>query len=483
MSNHKFKEEDIVHDLEQFINKQSEIIQLFRQGMDSTKEIVIFFLGKNFEYLYYNTAHKELVKNAFGTDIAIGKKFLGLIPESEREKFVSKFNKGLAGETFSSKFEFGFSEPQYLESYINPIQSSAGTIIGISVYSINVTSTVHSKQLFLENSARFRILTDNFPYEFVVLDPDFRILYMNKLALTRLKMKAGEVAGQHLYEIDHPSITTQTRSFQNKICNAGESVNITVKLNEMGNEKVFRINYIPVAGENGEIREIYRILIDVTQISQNENRLRALSNQLEKLREEERHRISRDIHDDLGQILTALKMDLVSLQKKYRLNTEYQEELAPVIGLVDAAIDSARRVSFELRPGILDQTGLIPAVEWLINQSKKHSRIEYQVSLPDTGILEIDTEKSVAVYRILQEILTNISRHADATKVNISLSADGKNVKLLVSDNGKGFDFDSHAESLGILGMKERARMQNGALVVQSQPSEGTFISLTIPHS
>lgn len=242
-----------------------------------------------------------------------------------------------------------------------------------------------------------------------------------------------------------------------------------------------KISYIPVASENGKIREIFRILIDVTEISKNENRLRALSNQLEKMREEERHRISRDIHDDLGQILTALKIDLVSLQKKSGTGTQLHETLAPIVDLVDAAIDSARRVSFELRPGILDQTGLIPAVEWLINQSKKHTAIEYQVSLPDTGILEIDTEKSVAVYRILQEILTNISRHAQASRVAVALTADKNQVKLVVTDNGKCFDFDSHAESLGILGMQERARMQHGKLDVQTRPTEGTVITLTIP--
>jgi signal transduction histidine kinase len=356
-------------------------------------------------------------------------------------------------------------------------------ISGISVFSVNVNTRIKTENLLRESSKRFKTAIDNFPYEFIILNPDFRILYMNKLGLKRINAAFHDIVGHSLNDADWNEIASQCQSIQNEVIREKRTIHRNIETGSPENLQIYKITYVPVLNDNKEIREIFRILIDITQISQNESRLRALSNQLEKMREEERHRISRDIHDDLGQILTALKIDLVSLQKKSGANHEFHDEFGPIIGLVDAAIDSARRVSFELRPGILDQTGLIPAVEWLINQSKKHSRMEFQISLPETGILEIDTEKSVAIYRILQEILTNISRHADATKVNISLRADGKTVKLLVSDNGKGFDFDSHAESLGILGIKERARMQNGTLVVQSQPMEGTFISLTIPYS
>jgi signal transduction histidine kinase len=307
------------------------------------------------------------------------------------------------------------------------------------------------------------------------------VLYANKLALDRTQKSFTQVVGHHLNTMDDPEIASQNLQLQREVINRKLPVNGSVEIGTLENRQVFQITYVPVLDVAKNIKEIFRILIDVTTIRLKESQLRALSNQLEKLREEERHRISRDIHDDLGQILTVMKIDLVSLQKKSGENYELFEMLEPIVGLVDSAIDSARRVSFELRPGILDQTGLIPAIEWLLNQSKKHSEIVYHSTLPETGILEIDTEKSVAIYRVLQEILTNISRHSNATKVDISLILTDSTIELTVADNGKGFDFNTHSESLGLLGMRERARIQNGTLEVHTGLKEGTTIILSIP--
>lgn len=212
-----------------------------------------------------------------------------------------------------------------------------------------------------------------------------------------------------------------------------------------------------------------------------EERLRALANQLELLREEERHRISREIHDDLGQILTALKIDLVELRNKPAEKIELASKLQPIIELVDSGIESARRISFELRPGILDQMGLVPALEWLLAEFQRRTKIDCIVDFSD-HLEALDTDKAVAIYRIFQEITTNIARHSQATQVTISFQISPKTILLVVKDNGKGFDYKNKNESLGLLGMQERAKIHGGNLYIVSELGKGTTISLRIPN-
>jgi signal transduction histidine kinase len=207
--------------------------------------------------------------------------------------------------------------------------------------------------------------------------------------------------------------------------------------------------------------------------------LRALAARLQTVREEERTRVAREIHDALGQSLTAIKMELAILFRDQPVPLERES----VLKLIDGAIQSVRRISTELRPGILDDLGLVAAVEWTAEEFEARTGIECYVSLPEAD-LEMDGEHATALFRILQEALTNVARHAKATQVIVRLSEEEGDLSLEVRDNGRGIPEEQFASgrSLGILGMRERALLLGGGVTINSAPGTGTSVRVRIPE-
>jgi signal transduction histidine kinase len=207
------------------------------------------------------------------------------------------------------------------------------------------------------------------------------------------------------------------------------------------------------------------------------------------IREEERTRIAREIHDELGQELTSLKMDLFwiknRLQKK-AVNNETQpmiQKISGMLTLIDETINTIRQIATELRPSILDTLGLIPAIDWLAKDFQNRSGIDclFETHLNDPAIAPA---VSTALFRICQEALTNVARHADATSVVISLAVTGDFIELSIQDNGKGIlpEMIDDARSLGLLGMKERAYILGGTLTIENVPTGGTHVITQIPY-
>jgi signal transduction histidine kinase len=231
-------------------------------------------------------------------------------------------------------------------------------------------------------------------------------------------------------------------------------------------------------------------MIDITERKRAEEQLRitteqlrSLSARLQSIREEERTLIARELHDELGQALTGLKMDLSWLSRKIPKDQEVLfEKIGSMSKLIDATIQTVRRISSELRPGILDDLGLIAAVEWLARDFENRTGItcEFDSSLEE---VEIDKDRSTAVFRILQETLTNVVRHAKATKVTILVEEEEGHFILKVFDNGLGIRERDilNPKSLGLLGMRERAHLFGGTVEFKGAPREGTTVTVKIP--
>ncbi len=220
------------------------------------------------------------------------------------------------------------------------------------------------------------------------------------------------------------------------------------------------------------------------KLEQSKEKLRALASRIESIREEERIYIAREIHDELGHSLTALLIDLHSLNNKPEFQVErITSELQSMIGLVNHSIETIRKIASDLRPGVLDKLGLGAAVEWQLDEFRKRNKIECTASIEDEPLANISAEKLTAIFRIFQEITTNISRHAKATKVKVILKAVNKNIELFVSDNGKGIKKEKldNIKSLGLLGMEERANMVGGSFVISSPKKGGTEVRVLIP--
>jgi signal transduction histidine kinase len=218
-------------------------------------------------------------------------------------------------------------------------------------------------------------------------------------------------------------------------------------------------------------------------VRNSEENLRALAARLQSVREEEWTRIAREIHDELGQALTGLKMDLTWVAKK--LSPEQKALTAKagaMFNLIDATIQSVRKIATRLRPEVLDELGLAPAIEWQAREFQKRSGIRCKVSLP-ADAPRLDRERSTAAFRIFQELLTNTARHAKATRIDIAMGVDSGSLVLSVEDNGVGIDESaaSSPKSLGLLGMRERVLPFGGEIEITGVRDRGTRVKVSIP--
>ena len=219
------------------------------------------------------------------------------------------------------------------------------------------------------------------------------------------------------------------------------------------------------------------------QLRKSLDQLRALTTYLQYVREEERTRIAREVHDELGQALTGLKLDMSWLASKLaRTRPPVQEKVRTMTAHIDETIQTVRRIATELRPGILDSLGLVAAIEWQANEFQSRTGIPCIVAndVPDTLW---DQEFSTVFFRIFQETLTNVIRHAKATRVDVRLYEDNGHLVLSVKDNGRGISGEEMAStrSNGLVGMRERAMLIRGELTLQGAPGQGTTVTLRAP--
>jgi signal transduction histidine kinase len=215
------------------------------------------------------------------------------------------------------------------------------------------------------------------------------------------------------------------------------------------------------------------------------DQLRALSSYLQYVREEERTRIAREVHDELGQALTGLKLDLSWLATKLARNRPpVQDKVRTMTAHVDETIQTVRRIATELRPGILDSLGLIAAIEWQANEFQSRTGIPCVVTTTVADTLW-DQQFSTVFFRIFQETLTNVIRHAKATRVEVRLVEENGQLVLSVKDNGRGISEEeiANTRSIGLVGMRERAMLIGGELTLQGAAGQGTTVTLRVPLS
>jgi PAS domain S-box-containing protein len=291
---------------------------------------------------------------------------------------------------------------------------------------------------------------------------------------------------QRIHPEDRPRIEQRIKEAPREPRNYAEDYRVVLP---DGSTKYIHDVVYPVTNEAGQVIERYGVVMDVTERTQTEKKLqnsfeqlRALAARLQSVREEERARLAREIHDELGQAMTAIKMDLTALIRE--LPADGREAFMRIersLKLVDGTIQAVRRIATELRPGILDDLGLAAAVEWAAEEFQARTGITCHLSLPDSDIA-LDRERATALFRIFQETLTNVARHANATEVDVTLDRSNSDLCLEVHDNGKGISKEAlSGQSLGILGMRERALLLGGELTISGAPGKGTTVKVRIP--
>lgn len=219
------------------------------------------------------------------------------------------------------------------------------------------------------------------------------------------------------------------------------------------------------------------------ELRSSREQLRALSAHIQSAREQERMRIAREIHDELGQMLTALKMDVAWMRKNLdQSHPALQNKLDAMAQLIDGSVQTTRRISADLRPSILDDLGLVAAIEWQLQEFQARSGVRCHFA-PTLEAIDLSPECATAVFRIFQETLTNVARHARATRVEVTLESAAGDLLLQVSDNGRGITETEllDPESFGLIGMRERVHLLAGEIQIGGTPAKGTIVTVRIP--
>jgi PAS domain S-box-containing protein len=331
----------------------------------------------------------------------------------------------------------------------------------------------------------YRVFVERMNEGAAVLSSDHTVLHCNGRFARFLGAKLQSVIGSSMLALvrpdDHPKLMSLLRRAAQKSCRGeirlqsrkGASLSVYLSLNPL---------------RLGSTRAVCLIASDLSETKRAEQELRASSELLRKLtahlqsvREEERTKISREVHDELGQSLTAVKMDLAWLAGRLpKSNGPMLKRIGSMRQLADSMIQSIRRISTELRPAVLD-LGLAAAVEWQVQDFQARSGIQCKVRLLTREA--IASNASTAMFRIFQETLTNVARHAKATRAEVVLHKQRDRLVLLIRDNGRGFDEENPAvsKSLGLLGMRERAAILGGQVNISSAPGKGTTVTAWVP--
>lgn len=344
-------------------------------------------------------------------------------------------------------------------------------------------------QAFLHSfgDTHFRLLVEAVEdYAIFMLDPNGLVATWNSGAQNIKGYEAAEIIGRHFSAFytpediaaGKPSDVLAAATSQGRVEDEGW------RLRKDGSRFWANVTVTAIRSPDGALHGFAKVTRDMTEPRRLIELQHAsdLSSHMHSAREQERMRIARELHDDLGQQLVALKMDVAFLGQKL---TAGQDVIAGTQGLqthIDTIIASVRRIAGGLRPPMLDDLGLSAALEWIAEEFR--SRAGLAVTLQNNASHQLlSADRTTAIYRIVQEALTNASRHAGATEVHIELNCNNSQLRLRIEDNGRGTDLDRVREtkSFGVLGMQERVRFFGGHIRFDSSPGKGFRIDLCMP--
>ena len=358
----------------------------------------------------------------------------------------------------------------------------------------DITERVHADQMLARSEARLRSILDSAMDAIITVDESQHIVLFNAAAESVFGCPRDEAIGaplawfipdryraehaRHIRRFGETGLSPRRMGAQRIVTGrrrSGEEFPIDASISQIT--------------ENG--RRFYTVILrDVTERAQADEALRRSREELRELalashsvREQEKSRIARELHDELAQALTALKLDVGWIRNHVPADDgPMAKKLGDISSLLDATVAATRRISADLRPLMLDDLGLLPAIEWLVQKFTERNGIpcELAIEVPD---LELKDPHASAVFRILQESLTNAARHAQASQVEVSIDRRDGAVSLTVRDNGRGFSPEGPRKpgSYGLMGLRERASLLGGEVKIASEPGRGTTVEVRIP--
>lgn len=378
---------------------------------------------------------------------------------------------------------------------IATLEESEGTHIG---FVLEMSERKRVERALLKSERQVREILEKIQLVSVIFDRDGTLKFCSQFLLNLTGWRREEVIGSNWFETFVPDEQRELIRFTFAEMSRKHMVPSHLEYEietRFGERRVISWSNTFLSSGNGNGTGIIGIGEDVTErkrsaenLLKSYENLRALSARLQFVREEERIRIAREIHDVLGQALTGLTMDVWWLLKTISDRTSALDRkrllnrLESMSTLISDTIPSVRKLATELRPGVLDDLGLVAALEWQAREFQTRTGIECRCAI-SVDNLDLAPDRSTAVFRIFQEVLTNVVRHAEADRLDIKLNESADSIVLEVNDNGRGISEHeiSGTRSLGLLGMRERALLFGGEVRIGPGPTEGTLVTVKIP--
>jgi PAS domain S-box-containing protein len=368
-----------------------------------------------------------------------------------------------------------------------PILAGEGKVIGVVLVFRNVAERRREQEETAEQAALLELTQDSV----FVIDMDGTIRFWSRGAEAMLGYSKSEAAGKMSHNLLRTEFPQPLDEIKAELMRVGHWEGDLIKMAQDGRRIVVASRWALQWGKRDQLPRVLVINSDITERKRGEEslvlqkeQLRALAERLQWVREEDRKRVARDLHDQIGQILTAIKMDLTWVTRHLpESEGAALARLTESIQSINDGVKSVRTICSGLRPGVLDDLGLAAAIEWQANEFASRNAVSCQVSVPPID-LHLDGDRATAAFRIFQECLTNVTRHAQAKSVHVSLCQEEESILLIVQDDGIGFcesDLSNSLGSLGLLGMKERAQFCGGEVQISSSPGNGTTVTVRVP--
>ena len=404
----------------------------------------------------------------------------------ERAALVAKYERSSAPGSVEVEWRRKDGTAIWVQISAHMIPDDSGRAQYFEAFVTDVTERRASEEVLRLSEARYRTLVTNLPGTSVFLfDHDLRYVLVDGSALADVGLSKEAMEGRTIWELLPQPLADRLAAHRRQALSG-----TPVQFEETFNGRTFSVQLIPILDQAGQVVYGMGVSRDITErtradqwLQSSRAALRQLATREQDIREDERARIAREIHDSLGQALTALKLDLAAAHAVAASGgTGVLERLAQTALLVDDLVKGVRRIATELRPAVLDQLGLPAAVEWLARDFSRRTGITCQTHIA-AAEAAIAKDVATALFRIVQESLTNVSRHAGARTVTIDLGVRSRVVTLEICDDGGGI---TQAEAsgpgaMGILGMRERAAALGGVVEVGPRAGGGTRVATWLP--
>ncbi len=468
----------------------------FRNLVESINEV--FYIADKEGKITYCSPN-IITATGFTFNEILGNSYLQFIAPIDRRKVIAHYLKQTKKGAIDTTFEFRVHSKDgmiiWAEQITHIVRNPLGNVIEYRNVARDITERKMTEETLQKSEKKFRSVWEKSTDGMRITDEDGIVILANgaycKLVEKPLEKIEGKKISAAYQEIMQDEILSKhLQRFRSRTIPNFLETEITL----WNGKKIYlelSNTFLEIPNQPTLLLSVFRNITDrkiaEQEILESNEKLRALTARLERIKEEERINLSRELHDHLGQNLTGLKMDVAWLAKKMQTDkliepADFLSKTSGMLILIDELINSVRKISAELRPNVLDYLGLIPAIEWQIEELKKRTEIDCVLN-SNLQKIDLGSQINSSVFRIVQEAFTNIVRHSRATKVTVSIKEENDFIKLEILDNGIGIkDVNiSNTMSLGILGMNERTLQFNGKLNLVNAPQGGTLMTLTIP--